>query len=72
MISKNNYKIPYSNVTRRLHIIMLCMCLFASTAIYIVHSLSYKLMFSIILIAYAAFLVINPHILRLVFKISGS
>lgn len=71
MNSRNNSKIPFSNVTRRLHIVMLCMCLFASVAIYIVDSLSYKIMFSIILIAYAGFLVVNPHILRLVFKISG-
>lgn len=72
MASKLNLSSPYAKITRNLHLFMLILCAIASIALYIVQSWLSKAILTLILIAYAAFLIRNSQIFTLLFRITGT
>jgi len=56
-------------LARALHILMIALCLVASIALYLVDNYTYKVVISLIMIAYTIFLLINSHIIRLILNI---
>jgi len=61
---------PKNEVVRALHISMVILCLMASVALFFLDSIFNRVIISVLLIAYAIFLLKNTHILLLIFKLS--